>query len=314
MTVQDPNTGISFVEMMVNDRIGELISEKYDSIAFLEKGAADAIIESTNALKRFCNTYQTLTTDQDKYVFYIREYKGFVKHLDQLYNNVQKLYKNDTIYRELQDSYPEHIATLERMLGSLYVQRCIFDNNVRLKMDTIIARGDRTAADLVHKSVCPVNDKNEISDTNQAAPLTAWPTAPRDPESYEVKTMPTEPSIRLEDALCPDEPQYSYVNNAQEIPEHMEDPGYMAEPVQPFEVPHPGPAPALDWGEHVQGLYDAYLEGLIVQRPEFEQSQLITLKASTNKSISLDANERYYFIHFYNTDDQGTYLGHSIGV
>ncbi len=311
LTVQDPNTGISFVEMMVDDRIGDMIESKREQVEFaVGEGTTKNVIDSTRALQSFCRTYQTLTGEQEIYAFYIREYAGFVKNLNLLYDNIQKLYKNDTIYRTLQKEYPNHITSLVRMLGSLYVQKCVFDDTVKLDLTTVVdSRGNQTAADLVHPSVCPA-DNPKI----KAASLSAWPTVPRDPESYEIKTMPSEPLVRLEDAVYPPMPGFSYVNNAQEIPEHMDDPGYMEEPVPPLEVPYPGPAPVLDWDPSEQDLYDAYLEGLIVQRPEFTQSQVVTLNASTKQSISLDTGEGYYYVYFYNTDDQGTYLGHSLGV
>ena len=77
---------------------------------------------------------------------------------------------------------------------------------------------------------------------------------------------------------------------------------------------HPGPAPVLDWAQTEIDAHDAYKQGLIAQREEFTQAQTVRLTTSAKKSISLGADEHYYFVYFYNTDDQGTYLGHSLGV
>lgn len=310
LEVKDPNTGVSFIDMMVDDRIGEMIENKRTQVELaVGSGTTNEVITSTRELQRFCKTYRTLTTDQEKYTFYIKEYAGFVKHLRKLYDNIQKLYKNETIYRVLKNEYPDSIVNLVRMLGSLYVQRCVFDDTVTLNMSTVVdSRGNQQASVLVHESVRPK------SDTNKAAPLTSWPVAPQDPETYEVKVMPVKPAVKLQDAVHPTMPEFSYVSNAQEIPARMEDPGYMAEPTKPDEVAHPGPAPALDWNETTQTLYEAYQAGLIEQRPLFVQDQVLSLKVDTNLSISLDESERRYYVHFYNTDDKETYLGHSLGV
>lgn len=310
LKVKDPNTGISFVDMMVDDRIGEMIEIKKTQVELaVGEGTTKNVIDSTRALQAFCKEYQSLSNEQEIYAFYLREYASFVKNLNLLYDNIQKLYKNDTIYRVLQKEYPDHITGMIRMLGSLYVQKCLFDDTVRLNMNTVVdSRGNQNASALVHASLLPE------SDTNKAAPLKSWPTAPTDPETFEVKVQPVEPSVKLQDAVYPTMPQFSYVTDAQEIPSYMEKPGTMNEPIAPAEVAHPGPAPVLDWAQTEFDAYDAYKQGLIVQREVLTQAQTVTLTTSAKKSISLGADQNYFFVYFYNTDDQGTYLGHSLGV
>ncbi len=321
MEKPDPNTGISFMDMMIDDRIAGMIEEKRTLVsALVGEGPVDAVVESTQKLQSFCLTYRSLTTDQEKYAFYIQEYNrvkkvpggtqsdGLVKHLRQLYTNIKTLYENDTIYNELQRSYPEHIATLVRMLGSLYVQRCMFDDTVTFNPNEIVdKRGNQKATALVHQSVRPT------SDTNKATPLSAWP---KDPETYEITKQPQQPSERLVDGVCPSKPVFEYVSHEDELDPYMEDPGYMAEPTPPAgeKLPHPGAEPSLSWTVTQQELHEAYLEGLICERPTFTENQKTVICASNNVTISLSAAERCYYVHFYNTGDQETYLGHSVGV
>ncbi len=318
---EDPNTGISFIEMMMDDRIATMIEEKRTLVSGLVgDGPVDNVSESTAWFQKFCTTYQSLSTDQEKYAFYISECNkvkmvsgvatndSLVKHLRQLYNSIKKLYETDAIYNELQRSYPEHITTLVRLLGSLYVQRCMFDDTVTFNPnETVDKRGNQKASALVHESVRPT------SDTNKATPLSAYP---KHPDSYEVRVEPVKPSQRLEDGIYPTKPEFTYVKHEDELDAYMEDPGHMDKPTAPEGEPlqHPGPAPSLTWSATQQDLHDAYLAGLIVQRPEFTESQKATIYATNQFTIQLGDDELRYYVHFYNTDDQGTYLGHSLGV
>lgn len=317
----DPNTGVSFMDMMVDDRVAEMIREKRIVVsALVGDGPVNAITESAEWLKAFCLTYQSLTTDQEKYAYYIREYNrevkvpggtqsdGLVKHLRQLYTNIKALYENNAVYNELQRSYPEHIATLVRMLGSLYVQRCMFDDTVTFNPNEIVdKRGNQKVSALVHSSVRPATD------TNKATPLSAYPA---DPETYEVTKQPVKPSVKLEDGIRPTKPEFTYVKHEDELDTYMEDPGFMAQPTPPEgeKLSHPGAEPSLNWSSTQQELHDAYLAGLIVQREAFSENQKTMICATNNVTISLDAAERCYYVHFYNTDDAQTYLGHSVGV
>ncbi len=312
LKVKDPNTGYSFIEMMMSDRIAPMIEERRaEMVILLGEGTVNAVITSTQELQKFCTKYQSLTTDQEKYNFYIKEHASFVKHLRQLYDNIKKLYEKDIIYQKLQEEYPEHIVTLVRMLGSLYVQRCVFDDRTSLNLNTVVdTRGKQTAGKLVHVSVRP------SSDNNNATPLSEWPVAPIDPETYEVKVEPTEPSITLEDATPPAKPEFSTVKHEDELDEYMEEPVPMEQPTPPESelLPHPGSEPALNWNEREQSLYDAYLAGTVAQRPEFEQDQTAYVHTTVNFPIKPRDDELRYYVYFYNTDDQGTYLGHSLGV
>lgn len=306
----DPKTGVSFAAMMIDDRVAEMIEAKQTVLsAFVKRSTIDKIIDSTAALKTFCLTYRSLTTDQERYEFYIREYAGFVKHLTQLYDSIQELYNTKAVYQEMQKDYSDRIVDIVRMMGSLYVQSRVFNDNLTMNLNEIVdARGNQTAGMLVDASVRPE------SDTNKATPLSAWPVAPMDPESYSVRTQPTAPSQTLQDATYPTLPEFTSVSHPDEIPGSMSDPGYMAEPRQPEVVEHPGPAPVLNWNETQKQLHEAYTQGLIVQRDAFAQAQTVTMSTEVKKTIYLGEGERYYFVYFYNTDDQNTYLGHSIGV
>ncbi|MBQ7378611.1 MAG: hypothetical protein IJW70_02890 [Clostridia bacterium] len=310
MEVEDPVSGISFVELMIDDRIGTVIEERYDQFAKLEKSTVDAVVESTRAIQRFCKIYQDLETDQEIYEFYIKEYASFVKHLNQLYVNIKKLYNNNTFYKILMAERPQYLGTMVRMLGSLHVYSHVFDDTITLKSNAIVDdRGHQTVNDLVSPEVRPA------SDTNKAKPLSAWPVAPVDPETYEVTKQPTAPQVKLEDPDVPEMPSFTAVGNASEIPTAMQDPGEMEMP-QPPKGPlhHPGTPPTLAWDELTQSFYRAYLMGKIVPRAEFASDQVYRLSATSKFSASLDENDRRFFVHFYNTDDEETYLGSTHGV
>ena len=312
LETEDPVTGYSFIEMMIDDRIGEMIENKKGAISSLVgSGTVDAIIESIQEIKRFCETYKTLTSDEDKYAFYIREYRGFVKHLDQLYTNIQKVYNNKSVYVVLQKEYPDKISSLVRMLGMLYVHGCTFDDTKLLQMNTVVdQRGNQKASDIVSSAIHPAKD------TNQAKPLAEWPQEPVSPDSFEVKEFPKAPGSKLPEPAYPALPEFSVVKNIDEIPEHMEQPVEPIVPEAPTETPvHPGPAPALPWDSVERDLHRAYRDGKVTQRDTYHTSQTVRLSVGTNYTIKLDSEDRRYFIHFYNTDEQGTYLGHSpIGV
>ena len=310
MEIEDPVSGISFMELMIDDRIGTVIEDRYDEFAKLEKSTVDAVVQSTRAIQRFCKIYQDLETDQEIYEFYIKEYASFVKHLNQLYVNIKKLYNNNTFYKILMAERPQYLGTLVRMLGSLHVYNHVFDDTITLKENTVVDdRGHKTVRDLVSPEVRPATD------TNHAKPLGAWPVAPADPETYEVTKQPVAPQIKLEKPDVPQMPTFTSVGNASEIPEGMQDPGEREMP-QPPEGPlhHPGTPPTLGWDALMQSFYQAYLLGKIVPRAEFSSNQIYSLSATANYSASLDENDRRFFVHFYNTDDEETYLGSTHGV
>ena len=312
LQVRDPNTGVSFMEMVLSDSITPVIEQRREEMALLVgSGTVNDIISSTQGIQKFCRSYQVLTTDQEKYAFYIREHAAFAKNLRLLYTNLKKLYETNAVYTKLQKEYPSDIATLVRMLGLLYVQRCVFDDTVKLNLNEIVdTRGNQSAGALVHESLRPTND------ANKATPLAAWPQEPAHPDTFEVTSKPTEPATRLEDAVAPEKPVFTAVEHEQELDEYMEDPGEMAPPALPDveEIPHPGPEPTTGWSEREQTLYKAYLAGEVAQRPLYEQGQSVTAYTKVNCPVQLGNEDRRLHIYFYNTDDQGTYLGHSLGV
>lgn len=320
---QDPNTGLSFIDVMVDDRVATMIAEKRTLVSSLVgDGPVDAVIESTKALQYFCKTYKSLPTDQEKYAFYIKEYNkvkvvpggtvndSLVKHLRQLYTNIKTIYETKAIYTELQKDYPEHIARLVRMLGLLYVQRCVFDDTVTLNLNEVVdTRGNQKASALVHASVRPA------SDTNKATPFSVWPAAPAKPETFEVTKQPDPPTEKLEDGTYPAKPTFTTVSHEDELPDDMDDPGHMDPPTAPEQerLPHPGQEPALGWSQTQQDLHDAYLAGTVAQRPEFSESQTVSVFTTNQFTAQLDNTEQYYYVYFY-SDDRSTYLGHSLGV
>lgn len=318
---QDPNTGMSFIEMMTDGRIDNLINDRENQTLLrwaVGDGTVDNAIKSNAALKKFCTTYQSLTTDREKYEFYIKNNKSrtengvlipgdFVKNLTLLYDSIQIIYSNEWVYDRLKADYPHHITTLVRMLGSLYVQRCVFDDDVTLKLNEIVdVHGRQMAGTLVHSSVRPV------SDTNNATPLSAWMQEPVDPETYEVTKMPQEPSEERQDE--PQKPTFTTVSHEGELDDYMEEPSYMAKPQAPEgeRLTHPGQEPALQWTEAEQNLHDAFLAGDVVRRTPFTQDQTVSVYATNQFTIQLDDSERRYYVYFY-TDDH-TYLDRSLGV
>ncbi|MBQ1233614.1 MAG: hypothetical protein IIX86_08785, partial [Clostridia bacterium] len=286
MEKEDPETGYSFIETMIDDRIGPLINDRTNrlllvNVCWVSQGTIDKAIDSSEWLKRFCETYQSLETEQEKYEFFIEEYNrveyvtgvpkddGLVWHLNQLYKAILDIYENEEVYEVLVARYPHHIDTLVRMLGSLYVQKCVFDDEATMNVNEVVdKRGNKKVSQLVHESLRPAKD------TNMATPLEAWPT---DPETYEVKEMPFKPKIELQYVDAPFMPEFESVKNAGELPETMADPGHMDAPPPPTEqVPeHPGrEEPALNWRDAQRTLHEAYLAGQIAYRPAFTESRL----------------------------------------
>lgn len=320
---EDPNTGMSFIEMMTDGRIDSLINDKANQLLLrlaVGDGPVNNAIESNAALKNFCVKYQSLTTDQEKYEFYIKEYTkkkydkdgnpvgdDLVKHLRQFYESIQTIYGNDVVHDRLKADYPHHITTLVRMLGSLYVQRCVFDDTVTLSLTEVVdVHGRQMAGTLVHASVRPV------SDTNNATPLSAWMQEPVDPETYEVTKMPQEPDEERQDP--PNKPEFTTVSHEDELDDYMEEPAYMAKPQAPEgeRLTHPGQEPALEWTEAEQDLHDAFLAGAVVKRETFTQSQTVAVYATNQFVIQLDDSERRYYVYFYT--EAHTYLDRSLGV
>ena len=124
MDKKDPVTGKSFIDTTLDDRIGQVIVEKREQLSVLEESAVDAVVESTPIVQNFCETYRSLNSDQERYVYYIRQYPTLIKHLKQLYDGVYKLYRNGIVYATLEKEYPDYIPSMLRMLGSLYVINC----------------------------------------------------------------------------------------------------------------------------------------------------------------------------------------------
>ena len=306
----DPKAGVSFVEMMIDDRVAQKIAE-YESIITVIPGVKQSTIkqitDSTAYLKVFCATYSNYTKDQDKYNYYIKEQKNFSFHLKQLYESTLELYKIDKVYSLLQKTYPDYVDRMVCMMGSLYVQMFLFDDTRTLDINKAVEpRTNKTAAQLVDASVRPA------SDTNKATPLTYWPLEPIDPDTYEVKQEPVAPDITLEDPAVPQKPVYGVIKNEAELEPNMQDPGHMDAPVQP--APKPEPPARLNWDAYQQALYEAYAAQQLAQRPLFQQDQILSLSASANSTVYLDAVDIRYFVEFFNTDEQSTPLGRSEGV
>ncbi len=306
MDKKDPVTGKSFMDTTLDDRIGQVIVEKREQLSVLEESAVDAVVESTPIIQNFCETYRSLESDQERYVYYIRQYSTLIKHLKQLYDGVYKLYKNGIVYATLEKEYPDYIPAMLRMLGSLYVINNTLNDKLLLDPDfEIDYHGHQTVAELVDPSLRPAVD------TNQAKPYAAWPTPPEDPESCEVTSEPVAPTIVLEAPEKPALPEFGVITSPDEMSADMQDPGTMDEPLPPAEtVAHPGTPPALPWNATLVALYDAYLQGLITERELFGAPQTVTLTAAANHSAVLDRDERFCLVHFYNSDEQQTYLGY----
>ena len=295
----------SFFDVMLDDRVGEVIAEKKAQLSILEESAVDAVIESTPILQNFCSTYRSLNTDQERYAYYIQEYATLTKHLKQQYDGIYKLYKNGIVYSTLQKEYPGYIPSLLRMLGLLYVFNNAF--NDKLTMDVYYDVDYHT-----HKKVFELVDPSlrPAIDTNRAKPFSSWPTPPALPEECEVTAQPIAPTIVIEEPEKPSLPAFSVVSSPDELSPNMQDPGTMPEPTPPAqEIPHPGAQPTLPWESIYVSLYDAYKQGILSERALFGASQTVTLKASANHSVSLDEGEHYYQLHFYNSDEERTYLG-----
>lgn len=306
MDKKDPVTGKSFMDTTLDDRIGQMIVEKREQLSALEESAVDAVVESTPIIQNFCQTYRTLDSDQERYVYYIRQYPTLTKHLKQLYEGVNKLYKNGIVYATLQKEYPDYIPSMLRMLGSLYVINCSL--NDKLTMDPefeVDYHGHQKVSELVDPALRPAID------TNQAKPFAAWPTPPEDPESCEVTSEPVPPSVVLEEPEKPALPMFGVITSPEEMSADMQDPGIMAEPLPPAQTAvHPGTPPASPWNDTLVSLYDAYLQGTIAERGLFGAPQTVKLTAAVNHSAVLDRDERFCLVHFYNSDERHTYLGH----
>ena len=306
MEVKDPVTGFSFIETVLDDRVGQVIAEKKAELSALEGSAVDNVVAATPVLQKFFTTYRSLSTDQERYEFYIKEYSSFVKHLKMLYDGINKLYKNGPIYNTLRKDYPDYVDSLVRMLGLLYVNNCSFNDNMTMNLNyEVDYHGHKKAKDLVDASLRPA------SDTNKAKPLSAWPKPPQHPSECEVTSLPTRPTQTLPEPTKPPLPEFGVVTSIEEFPTNMQDPGTMEEPTEPsLYVPHPGTPPSLPWDSTYQSLYEAYLRGEIVQRAPFGTAQTVTLTAAANHTATLDEDEHYYYIYFYNSDEAKTYIGY----
>ena len=312
----DPQSGVSFVEMMIDDRVAQKIAE-YEGVILLVRGVKAStlkqITDSTTYLKQFCASYSGFSTDRAKYDYYIKEHANFAYHLRKLYDSTQELYMVDGVYDLLLKLYPQYVDRMKVMLGALYVQDCVFNDSLNLKLNHVVDfRTKKTAAMLVDESVRP---KKDSEDTNNATPLAAWPEAPIDPDTYEVKVEPQEPEKPRMEQPDPNsvyQPQYKVVSNGGELEPDMQEPTHMDKPVQPSPMPAKPTQPT--WTEQKQALYDAYVAGQIERKELFAQDQIYTLSDSVSTTVYLDLVEVRYFVTFYNTDAQGTRLGRSAGV
>lgn len=305
MEVTDPVSVMSFFDVVLDDRVGDVIANKKDQISALEESAVDSILESTPVLQNFCATYRSLGTDQERYAYYTKEYSMFIRHLRQMHNGVNKLYRNGIIYATLEKDYPEYISSLKSMLGLLYAYNCVFNDSITLDLNyEVDVHGHQTAGQLVDASLLPATDNN------QATPAASWPAQPASPETFAVKTAPVAPAVKLEEPKNLALPDFSVVTSPDEFSENMKEPEKMDEPVKPeLEVPHPGTPPALSWDDTHEALHEAYLQGEIAKRDPFGAAQTVTLHASASHSASFGDGESYYLVHFYNSDQAGTYLG-----
>jgi len=251
MEVKDPVTGFSFIETILDDRVGQVIAEKKAELSALEGSAVDNVVAATPVLQKFFTTYRSLSTDQERYEFYIKEYSSFVKHLKMLYDGINKLYKNGPIYNTLRKDYPDYVDSLVRMLGMLYVNNCSFNDNMTMNLNyEVDYHGHKKAKDLVDASLRPA------SDTDKAKPLSAWPKPPKHPSECEVTSLPTRPPQTLSEPTKPPLPEFGVVTSIEELPTDMQDPGIMEEPTKPsLYVPHPGTPPSLPWDSTYQSLY-----------------------------------------------------------
>ncbi len=295
----DSVTGASFVDRMIDDRMTAMIEEKRLALIVLmqKEEPVDQAIEAAKYLRGFCTTLKGLTTPETQYRYYIKEQASFAKYLDMLYVNVKKIYENNTVYGEIQKAYPNDMHKPVRMLASLYAYSCVFNDSCNLNLNTVIdTRNGTRASALVDPDLLPA------SDTNKATPLSAWPVAPTDPETYPVRTQPTPPAITLTEPTAPTPVKNPGVSN-------MEAPAVVAQPTPPAQkVTHPGAAPTLGWDSYLTALYEAYLNGEIVHRPTYASAQSVTLSAYGQYSASLDSNQHYCFVQFYDSDQGGTYL------
>ncbi len=296
----DSVTGASFVDRMIDDRMTAMIEEKRLALILVlgKEAPVDNAIEAAKYLRGFCTTLKGLTTPETQYRYYIKEQASFAKYLDMLYVNVKKIYENDTVYEEIRKAYPNDMHKPVRMMASLYAYSCVFNDSKDLDLTTVIDKRNGTRASaLVDADLLPA------SDTNKATPLSAWPTAPVDPETYPVRTQPTPPAITLTEPTAPTPVKNPGVSN-------MEAPAVVPEPTKPEQtLTHPGAAPTLGWDSYLTALYEAFLKGEIVQRPTYTSAQSVTLSAYGQYSAGLDGDQHYCFVQFYDSDQTGTYLG-----
>ena len=247
--------------------------------------------KATENLKVLLKGYYELSEREDKYNYYVQNYKEIKDNFILLYRSLHILFENEAVYAGV--VIKEKLSRYVEFLSHLYVIQSALDDSV-MRDDEWQVKGEyneTTTSYKYYKYYEALEECQIIPDTNNADPsdLLQWPDKVDEPVAdFEAVEYPVI-LPKIDEPIEPDK-----------VKEPVK-PEEMKEPVEPDTVEDPGerPQPRL-YTSLEKSIMDAYTSGDIKHRSEDGASRF-TLRTSCKKRVPLDDR---YVVTFY--DDDGS--------
>ena len=205
--------------------------EKVANIAGVKEKDVKGAAKATSRLQTLLTAYQALLTEGDeaaKYAFYVENYEDICTYIGNLYTHMTNLSGVEGVINEIRKEGGYDLLLM--MLGHLYVNTNLLDDNVTLDGTTVILN-DRGLGDLMEAYFRP-------TDENRAYPLAeSFPEPPALPDGVVEVPYPGDPPAYAE---MPSEPEPGADDPASIEPMPVPNPGEA-----PTVVDHPGEAPTM---------------------------------------------------------------------
>ncbi len=261
---------------IVGDTVTSVIENK-DAIANEVVGASAEAVDkagiATENIRELFKDYFALSSEQEKYNYYITNYDAFKDNFAELFKTLDCLYLNKRvrgilISQELQEKYIILLAQL------YYISMALNDGNIQKFDSAEYYDGNYIIGHIYPDKISPravITDTSYMPDTNNAAPLAdGYPATVERPDYQEIPE--------------PQKPEYVPMPIEPERVEEPTPPPVVEEPVAPPVVEDPGDVPEpYSPPTGVLELIDAFDSGEIPLRDEVESDLSVSPKITVNK-------------------------------
>ncbi len=190
MFITSDISGYSFAGVLNSGPANFILENKtlLQQVQGVKEEDVDTAVKATRALQSLVPAYEVLTDREDKYEYYKTYGAEILGHTEALYDSIISLGKIPYVYQEIQDR--GGLEAYLQFLANLYVQSRLMDDQLDLDL-TISHHGYPLSVIIDPELLMP--------DTNQMAPLDAYPHPPTTSDDVVEVPYPGDPPLVAED-------------------------------------------------------------------------------------------------------------------